>query len=130
MYGEENVSELEEMRFDRWATNPQYYGTSATSPIGINVPEDSNRRMGERFGRVFFADMTGSAKNIGRVIGGEEEAERVVKEIIQCKETECPPEYEPTPYYSNGKCEDDQLYTCVGMRVPKGEGKTRKVTHE
>lgn len=125
MYGEENVSELEEIKYDH-VTGAPHYGTFETWPVDVTNPPDLHRRMGARVGKVFFADQAGSEVHLGRQLGGEEEAERVVGEILECMKGECPPEYSPVPYL---QCTDDSdLYGCV--KVLKKEGKTRKVFPE
>jgi len=130
MYGEENVSELEEIKYSLLINNPNFYGDFSTYPVPANIPQDLHQRMGARVDRVFFADETASAVNIGRQIGNEEEAERAVDEIMECIAGECAAEYEPTPYWGMPQCEKEdggELYGCV--KILKKEGKTRKAHH-
>ncbi|XP_072046958.1 uncharacterized protein [Amphiura filiformis] len=128
MYGEENVSELEDIYFKRWASDPFHYGTFTTWPIPAQVPEDAHDRLAAKFGHVYFADDAESEKDIGRLSGTLEATKTAMEKMIRCDEVEggnCPDEYKVTPYMECEQKDGRELYGCV--LIEKKEGKTRKV---
>ncbi|XP_072050311.1 uncharacterized protein [Amphiura filiformis] len=54
IYGEDNVPDPVEFYMSRFATDPDFYGSFPTWPIGI-IPNDAQMRLRANVGRVYFA---------------------------------------------------------------------------
>ena len=95
MFGSSVVPNIQELYFERWATNPLHYGSFSTWPVGADRPADARERLAAHVGRVFFAqDATDTA--IGTVSGSVSAGERAAKQIIRCVNgRNCPRAYKP-----------------------------------
>ena len=126
MFGADTVTTLEDIHVERWASDPFHYGLFSTWPIPANAPGDSMRRLAGKVGKVFFVNHA-SDPFIGMTSGNFGAVGTVMQLLPAYLRGEVCPQYEPDMSVNFGvRMENDKLYTCIGVRVPKGEGKTRK----
>ncbi|XP_072050179.1 uncharacterized protein [Amphiura filiformis] len=75
IYGEDNVPDPVEFYMSRFATDPDFYGSFPTWPIGI-IPTDAQMRLSANVGRLYFApEGAGSVEFIG-----------ILREVLQMVE--------------------------------------------
>ena len=136
LYGDDNVSDLEEFYFRRWGTDPFHYGLFTTWPVPAYFSETVTQRLASKVGRVFFAQEAGTGAE-GTELAKFAASDAAVEQLLRCvNEGDCEDGFEPAEGGEGGEGgqegededDDDELYGCV--RVLKKEGKTRKVDPE
>ena len=107
MYGEENVSDLLEIHFERLATDPFHHGTFTHWPVPADVPVDAQERLAANVGRVFFSEQS-SSDSLGFSVGDIQAATETVIKMLSCRAGEECEEYEETPYWPQQECAEEK----------------------
>ncbi|XP_072051264.1 uncharacterized protein [Amphiura filiformis] len=110
IYGEGNVPDPVEFYMSRFATDPDFYGTFPTWPIGI-IPEDAQMRLRANVGRVYFApEGAGDVDYIGIPLGSAADSGAAVEAVTRCMMDGDCEEYSPAEPKPPPPCSDVKPY--------------------